>query len=74
MNLLDIKHYLSQVKISSLATLASYFKCERDVLRHMLEHWVRKGSVRKFTQTKACGGPCSTCGSCSTEIYEWLAI
>lgn len=74
MNLLEIKNYLTQVKMSSLATLSGYFKCEADLMRQMLEHWVRKGKVKKFNREMMCGGKCTQCGSCAMEIYEWVAV
>ena len=74
MSLLEIRDYLAQARMASLATLCSYFKCEAELLRQMLEHWVRKGKVRKFNREMACGGKCTQCGSCATEIYEWMAV
>jgi len=72
MSLLEIRAYLKQVKIASLATLAVYFNHDTDVLRHMMTHWIRKGSVRCFMKTPNCGGACNKCPTASTEIYEWL--
>lgn len=74
MSLLEIKNHLMQVKMASLAALSAYFKCEKELLRKMLEHWVRKGKVRKFEQASMCAGKCVQCGSCATEIYEWLVV
>jgi len=72
MNLLAIKAYLSRVKISSLAGMANYFKCDQEILRCMLSHWVRKGRVNCFKKTAACGGACVKCDVSLTEIYEWV--
>lgn len=74
MGLFEIRAYLIRVKISSLAALAAYFDRDADVLRQMLTHWVRKGSVRCFTKTAACGGVCAKCPQATTELYEWLDI
>lgn len=73
MSLLDIKKHLMEIKISSLANLSSYFKVDADLLRQMLGHWVKKGKVRCFSRQMMCEGKCTQCGSCATEIYEWLA-
>ena len=72
MNLVEIKHYLIQVKITSLSAMCSYFKCDADTLRCMMAHWVRKGSVKCFKKTAACGGSCLKCAPPVTEIYEWV--
>lgn len=73
MNLLEIKNYLMRVKITSLASLSSYFNCDSDVLRSMLTHLVRKGCVRQCLKTPACGTKCVQCSVPVTEIYEWVA-
>ncbi len=73
MSLLEIKQYLMQVKIASIEKLSAHFHCESDVLRNMIGHWMRKGCIRQFVQSAACG---KTCGKCaippSVEIYEWV--
>ena len=73
MSLLEIKNYLKQVKIASIAKLSAHFNCDSDVLRNMMGHWMRKGCIRQFIQSSACG---KTCGKCATppvvEIYEWI--
>jgi putative ferrous iron transport protein C len=72
MNLLEIKQYLMQVKIASLASICAYFKGDADVLRHMLAHWVRKGCVRQCKKTANCGVKCVQCSTPAIEIYEWV--
>lgn len=73
MSLLEIKNYLQQVKIASIEKLSAHFKCDSGVLRNMMSHWLRKGCIRQFVQSSACG---KTCGKCATppvvEIYEWI--
>ncbi len=61
MSLLAIKEHMMQVKIASLSTLCACLNTDADVLRHMLTHWERKGKIRKFTKTPACGSQCSNC-------------
>ncbi len=72
MNLIDIKNYLKQVKIVTLATLCEHFKCDSDVLRNMMAHWMRKGCIRKFTKEPGCGKTCMKCVPQTVEIYEWI--
>lgn len=74
MGLIEIKQYLMQIKVASLAHLCQYFNCESDLLRSMLCHWERKGCVRKFAKTPACGGQCHKCDVAVTEIYEWVSL
>ncbi|HLB57660.1 MAG TPA: FeoC-like transcriptional regulator [Gammaproteobacteria bacterium] len=74
MSLLDIKTYLMQVKIASLSSLCIYFNCDSELLRKMLCHWMRKGCIRQFSKTDACGGKCAKCPSALTEIYEWVGV
>jgi hypothetical protein len=72
MNLLELKSYLQKVKIASLSSLSIYFNCDSELLRNMLGHWVRKGCLRQFNKTAACGGKCNKCLPAMTEIYEWV--
>lgn len=72
MSLLDLKNYFVRAKVASLSSLCVLFKMDPDVLRCMLDHWVRKGRIRKFTKTPACGGQCMKCSPVVTEIYEWV--
>jgi hypothetical protein len=73
MSLIELKRYLMQVRIASLASLSVYFNVKPDILRDKLTHWVNKGCLRKCLKTQACGGSCFKCSPPTTEIYEWLA-
>jgi hypothetical protein len=72
LGLLELKHYLVQVKITSLASLSRYFNCDAELLRQMLTHWIRKGQVRHCRKTPNCGVKCMQCNPLLTEIYEWI--
>lgn len=72
MNLLEIKQYLTKVKIASLSNLCAYFGCESDLLRNMMMHWVRKGCIRQLEKSSNCGS-CTQCDPTRLEIYEWVA-
>lgn len=72
MNLLDIKHHMMQVRITSLSSLCVYFNGDAGVLRDMLAHWVRKGKIRQCMKTPQCGVKCGQCSPLLTEIYEWV--
>jgi len=75
MSLLEIKNYLRQVKMASHAKLCAHFNCDAEILRDMMMHWLRKGCIRRFIQSSACG---KTCGKCDMppilEIYEWVDL
>jgi putative ferrous iron transport protein C len=72
MSLLEIKKYLLEVKIASLAKIAAHFNCDAEVVRTMLTHWLRKGCIRKFTPEAGCGKTCMKCVPQTVEIYEWV--
>lgn len=72
MSLLEIKAYLMRVKMASMTSLMSYFNCDADRLRNMLNHWIRKGCVRQCLNKPACGKTCAECKVGSVEIYEWV--
>ncbi len=72
MNLLDLKYYLTRVKMASLGSLCSYFNGDEELIRQMLGHWVRKGKVRQCKKTSNCGVHCMQGSTLFTEIYEWV--
>lgn len=71
MGLLELKQHLIQAKIASLGSMAAHFRCDPIFLRSMLAHWVRKGCLRQFSKTPACGKRCVNCDVSEYEIYEW---
>lgn len=71
MILSNIKQYLQQHKTVTLQNLALHFRSEPEAMREMLEHWIRKGKVRKQLIGGGCKG-CSECDSSKMEIYEWV--
>lgn len=74
MSLIELKHYLQRVKIASLGSMSTYFKCDICLLRQMISHWVKKGYVRKLTKTPHCGSKCLQCGEENFEFYEWISL
>ncbi len=69
----EVKRYLSERKIAPLNDIALHFDMQPDAVRGLLEHWIRKGKVRRFADN-SCEDNC--CGGCSEnghkEVYEWL--
>ncbi|WP_083240255.1 FeoC-like transcriptional regulator [Methyloceanibacter methanicus] len=75
--LLDLKNYLEAHNPASIGDLATHYSIEPDALRGMLDHWIRKGKVKRLElgcTCKSCsqGGTCGSCCSTSFEIYQWL--
>ena len=71
MILSDLKRYLEERGQATLADLALHFEAEPEVVRAMLEVWMRKGRVERSTVSPNCGGTCTRCAPESMEIYRW---
>ncbi len=72
MILSELGDYLRQHGQASLQDMALHFDADPEALRGMLEHWMRKGKVKKRLATSSCGsGGCSQCDPASVEIYRW---
>ena len=71
MSLLELKQHLMQTKVTTLGGIAQHFHCDPELMRSMLSHWVRKGCLRQFSKTPACGKRCADCSVLDYEIYEW---
>jgi hypothetical protein len=68
--LIDIKHYLQQHHRAELTDIALYLKTKPDVVRPMMQHWMKKNKVICIT-SPSCSTGCSKCSQPS-EVYEWL--
>ena len=74
MILAEIKKYLMLCQRATLSDIALHVEADVDAVRGMLEHWMRKGKVRKTMAAAACGSGCCQCDIATTEIYQWLDI
>ena len=76
MILSELKSYLCEKKQASLRDLAAKFDTPEDALEGMLEHWERKGVIRRRGDSSccngACGHKCSDCPAQCSKIYEWV--
>jgi hypothetical protein len=68
----DLKIYLRDNGRASLPAMARHFEADAEVLRGMLDVWVRKGTVRVSPPDGHCDG-CTACHTRCDEIYEWAA-
>jgi len=67
--LMDLKSYLEVRNSASLTEISRHFATDPDALRPMLDHWIRKGRVRRSARSN-CGG-CCACAPADVEFYEW---
>ena len=73
MILSDIKKYLLTNKQITLGELCIHFDTEADAMRGMLEHWIKKGKVKKHAFEESCSNGClKCCNRGAMEIYEWM--
>jgi putative ferrous iron transport protein C len=71
MSLSDLKAYLKEHGQATLTDLAHHFRREPELIKTMLEHWIRKGKVEHLKR-ETCQKGCCTCGSVDLDIYRWL--
>nr|WP_320013030.1 FeoC-like transcriptional regulator [uncultured Desulfobulbus sp.] len=72
MDLIALKHYLRERKITPLQDAAHHFQVEVDAIRPLFEVWLHKGKLRRrYDPLKTCKG-CCKCDPATVEIYEWL--
>ena len=71
MILLDLRNYLADHKRVTLMDMAHRFDLTQDAASGMMEHWIKKGQVRKLSPRKFCAG-CEGCDPGIREIYEWI--
>jgi putative ferrous iron transport protein C len=73
MNLIELKQYMQQVKITTIQQLCTVFSIEAETLRCMLSHWIIKGKIRSCIRKPACGSTCFKCPAANAEMYEWVS-
>lgn len=67
----ELKRYLGERSVASLADIALHLDVEPEVARAMLDIWIGKGRVRALERTTACSG-CDLCRPGAREIYCWI--
>lgn len=72
MDLIHLKHYLRNRKITPIQDAAHYFQVDVETVRPLLQVWINKGKVRRQPGTTvACKG-CCKCDPATIELYEWI--
>lgn len=71
MTLIEIKHHMMKVKMTTLSSLCSLFKADPDTMRCLLTHWIKKGKIRQCPRQPACRTQCFKCPAVMAEHYEW---
>ncbi|MCP4699912.1 MAG: sugar metabolism transcriptional regulator [Gammaproteobacteria bacterium] len=73
MILTELKAYIAEKRRVTLTDLACHFDVEPDALKGMLDHWIRKGKVRRMLPVSSCESKgCCQCES--VEMYEWITF
>lgn len=70
MILSDLKDYVKSRRQVSLKDAALHFDVEPEAIRGMLDFWVSKGKIRKYSNQTGCGG-CSCGYQHDRELYVW---
>lgn len=73
MLLTDVKAYLMRRRRAAASELTAHFGVEASALTGILEHWIRKGALRRLTLAPrgTCGG-CTACAPAADAVYEWI--
>lgn len=67
-----IKQYLTSRHTVTLHDLAIHFDTDSEVMRDMLQLWVRKGKIRMIQGGSCCAKGCGR-GTCTAaEAYQWV--
>ena len=69
----ELKYYLVENKRAVLKDLAHHFDTTPAAVKGMLEHWIRKGKVRRV-EGSLCNKGCCKAEPAQLEIYEWVEL
>ncbi|MFV9990760.1 MAG: FeoC-like transcriptional regulator [Coxiella endosymbiont of Dermacentor nuttalli] len=70
--LLSLKSFLRERKTANLQELSLHFCKQPQIIRSMLEHWIKKGKICRLGRPADCETRCQICHSQFTEIYKWI--
>jgi len=71
MILSDLKDYVKSRRQVSLRDAALHFDVEPEAIRGMLEFWVSKGKISKYSNQAVCGDGCACSYREDQELYVW---
>jgi putative ferrous iron transport protein C len=69
--LCELKRYLNERPLVSLADIALHLEVDPDVARAMLQRWIQKGRVQRLDGSEGCAG-CDLCQPGGREFYRWV--
>lgn len=72
MILSTIRHYLEIHHVATLNDLAIHSDSAPEVVRDMLQLWVRKGKIRRIQTRSGCDKGCGSCTCAAVEAYQWV--
>ena len=72
MILSELKSYLAEHRRADLTDMSTRFATDAEAMRGMLDHWIRKGRVRRLPEGESCGKASCCCSEHTPEIYEWV--
>ncbi|OGO90062.1 MAG: hypothetical protein A3F10_05180 [Coxiella sp. RIFCSPHIGHO2_12_FULL_42_15] len=70
--LLALRDYFIQKQTANLQEIAWHFKQPPEMMRALLEHWIRKGKICRCEKPAHCGMKCQRCKPEVAEVYQWL--
>jgi len=70
--LFQVRDYLEAGGTTPLRDLAAHFELSEESAQQMVEHWERKGAVRKLPAGSLCQGSCQSCSPDTIQLYEWV--
>ena len=69
--LLSIKRFLRDKEQVNLQDIAFHLRQPPELVRDLLQHWVRKGKVQRCANPPNCGSKCQLCQPVVAEVYRW---
>lgn len=71
MILLAVKQYFQGKPTANLMELSYHFKKSPQMMRFVLQHWIRKGCLKVLPKPQQCGTRCTSCQPENAETYIW---
>jgi len=72
--LVKVRDCIASRESISLSDLALHFNVQSSAMQGIVEVWIRKGKVKKFSRQPGCGSSCNQCSTDSTEMYSLVKV
>lgn len=67
-----VRDYVAEKHITNVVEIARHIQTPATAVGPMVEHWVRKGCIKKLAKPQGCGKTCVKCDPALAQVVQWV--